>query len=129
MGVQQWAMRRKGLKLRWWGRMCRMPDERLVSLLFRRRHEEVLRGAGRFSGLRSIRDLLLQLDDAWLDRSLVRDGNGWQATVAKAVDALAKASETSRTALCVSSRSCNTRTPTACQGTWTTDTTWRARAF
>ena len=73
-----------------------MPDERLVSLLFRRRHEEVLRGGGRFSGLRSMRDLLLQcqLDDAWLDRSLACDGNGWQATVTKAVDALAKANET-----------------------------------
>ena len=35
------------------------PQERLVSLLFRRRHAEVIAGGAKFSGLRSMQELLV----------------------------------------------------------------------
>jgi len=52
------------------GSLCAVPQERLVSLLFRRRHAEVLAGGGRFSGLHSLRELLYSYGfvGEWLDR-------------------------------------------------------------
>jgi len=95
MGLQEWRIRRKGLKLRWWGRMCRMAGERLVSLLFRRRHEELRGGGARFSGLRSMRDLLLEcdLDDAWREQGVARDAPEWLKRSTQAVKDLAVANE------------------------------------
>ena len=91
MGLVEWRMRRKSLKLRWWGRMCRMPGERLVSLLFRRRHAELVRGGAKFSALRSARELLLEsgFGDEWYGRTA---GNGvceWEASVEDAMTTLA----------------------------------------
>jgi hypothetical protein len=67
LGLEELRFRRQALKLRWWARLCAAPQERLVSLLFRRRHAEVLAGGGRFSGLR---ELLYSYGFAgeWLDR-------------------------------------------------------------
>ena len=75
--------------------MCRLPGERLVSLLLRRRHEELRRGGARFSGLRSMRDLLLEcgLDEAWDDRSVATDDGAWLKASTEAVRALARAKE------------------------------------
>ncbi len=58
LGLEELRFRRQALKLRWWARLCDAPQERLMSLLFRRRHEEVSAGGARFSGLRSLRELL-----------------------------------------------------------------------
>jgi hypothetical protein len=41
--------------------MCAVPQERLVSLLFRRRHAEVLAGGAKLSVLHSIRVLMVSL--------------------------------------------------------------------
>ncbi len=50
--------------------MCAAPQERLVSLLFRRRNAEVIAGGAKFSGLRSMQELLVSYGFAeeWLGR-------------------------------------------------------------
>ena len=108
MELVEWRMRRKGLKLRWWGRMCQMPRERLVSLLFRRRHAELLRGGARCSGLRSARDLLLEcdFDDAWQNRTAGDGGDARLVAVDDAVQRLAETRETAEFGKSVSAHLC-----------------------
>jgi hypothetical protein len=70
LGLEELRFRRQARKLRWWAQLCDAPQERLMSLLFRRRHEEVLASGARFIGLRSLRELLTSYGfaDEWLDR-------------------------------------------------------------
>ncbi len=70
LGLSELKFRRQTLKMRWSARMCAAPRERLVSLLFRRRHAEVIAGCAKFSGLRSMQELLVSYGFAeeWLGR-------------------------------------------------------------
>ena len=103
LGLTEWKFRRQSLKLRWWGRMCSLPAERLLSLLFRRRHAELAAGGARFSGLRSMRSLLhaYGFDAEWGSRSVGPDPNAWLTLVQEATSV--RASESAAAALASSS--------------------------
>jgi hypothetical protein len=58
LGLAELKFRRQALKRRW-TRMCAAPHERLVSLLFRRRHAEMLAGGAKFRSLYSMREFRL----------------------------------------------------------------------
>jgi hypothetical protein len=88
-GVMSFKSRRRILKLGYWRKLCHSDHSRLFSLVFRRRHQQVLDGGGRFSSLRSFRDLLseCELEHRWLNGSALEE-SAWRSTVNLAVRAL-----------------------------------------
>jgi len=69
VGVGSLHSRRQLLKALYWKKLCTMSSDRLVSLIFRRRHTEVLAGHGALSCLNSFKTCLDELDlgSAWSD--------------------------------------------------------------
>jgi hypothetical protein len=59
LGLRSLANHRRSLKLGYFEKLCSAEEDRLLSLVFRRRHAELQRGGARFSGLRSMRKVLL----------------------------------------------------------------------
>ena len=60
LGLPTLKTRRKILKLGFWKRLCDARPDRLLSRLFRKRHQEVLAGSARLSCLRSMGALLCE---------------------------------------------------------------------
>ena len=79
--------RRMILKLGYWRKLCFAEHSRLFSLVFRRRHEQVLSGGGAHSCLRAFRDLLINCDmhSRWLNRSAMVE-KAWRSAVRLAVE-------------------------------------------
>ena len=77
---------RRGRKLRYWGKLCRLGGDRLLAHIVRHRHRQVCAGRGRFSCLRAFRDLLCEvnLSGAWQDLAVHDD---WLSVVHEAVRA------------------------------------------
>ena len=67
LGLVELQFRRQALKLRW-DHLCFAL--RLLSLVFQRRHNEILSGGAQYSGLQSMKDLLLSygFSEEWLQR-------------------------------------------------------------
>jgi hypothetical protein len=80
---------RQTLKMTWWARVCAAPQEWLVSLLFRRRHAEVIAGGLKFSGLRSMQELLVSngFSEEWLGRRAGPEAE-WDGAIGTAVQLL-----------------------------------------
>jgi len=73
MGLQTLASHRRSLKLGYWRRLCVAPRNRLLSsLVFRRRHAEVLSGGAQWSHLNAMLSLSLELDmeEEWQSREV-----------------------------------------------------------
>ena len=95
LGLVELQFRRQALKLRWWDRLCSVLPERLLSLVFRRRHNEILSGGARYSGLQSMKDLLLSygFSEEWLQRrSDLKVNVSWTTEVKAVVNLRALAS-------------------------------------
>ena len=60
LGLCSLKARRVKLRLGFWSHLCRADPSRLMSVVFRRRHAEVLAGGARLSGLRHFKDALVQ---------------------------------------------------------------------
>ena len=71
LGLQTLAGHRTSLKLGFWSHLCDASGERLLSLVFKRRHAEVLRGEAKLSGLQSMRSALVSagLGSWWSTRA------------------------------------------------------------
>jgi hypothetical protein len=93
-GLTTLKSRRRVLKLGYWRKLCISEHSRLFSLVFRRRHEQVLRGDGRFSGLRAFRDLLVECDmeHRWL-RGTALEETAWRSAANLAVRAMSEREE------------------------------------
>ena len=83
------------LKLRWWGRMCKADESRLLSVVFRRRYAAVVRGEGRLSGLLSMRSLLVEcgLESFWLNKSCTVEDGSWEHHAAVVMERCAQDDE------------------------------------
>ena len=75
MGIGTLHSRRQLLKSLYWKKLCDMRSDRLVSVLFRARHADVLAGRGQLSCLNSFRSCLIELNlsTAWATRSVMAD--------------------------------------------------------
>ena len=102
LGLDRLKPRRQQLKLGYWEHLCTADNSRLLSLVFRNRHAEVVAGRGLHSCLQSFRDVLVdhgfgdeweskELQDNWKDAVL-------QATKSKQV-AMEKAAWAGRSSL------------------------------
>ena len=79
VGVGSLHSRRQLLKALYWKKLCALSSDRLVSLIFRRRHAEVLAGHGALSCLNSFKTCLDELDlsAAWADAT----ADDWDSVV------------------------------------------------
>lgn len=72
--------RRRQLKVRYWAKLCRTDSDRLLSIIFRRRHRETQLGAAQRSVLRAFKQTLtdLGLQQYWQTRAAAKDT--WKET-------------------------------------------------
>ena len=85
MGLSPLQIRRRGRKLGYWRKLCMAHESRLVSLIFRERHAEVVAGTATQSCLVGFKRVLEMhgFAELWTERAVT---DTWQADVWHAVD-------------------------------------------
>ena len=93
LGLPSLQTRRRALKLGYWSKLCEAQSAKLLSVVFRSRHADVLHGRGRLSCLHSFRDTLCKfgLATLWRYRTTTAD---WAAVTRRVIE-LAHANESS----------------------------------
>ena len=93
LGLAPLESRRRCLKMLYDGKLCNAAHDRLLSLVFRRRHEEALAGGAKLSVLHSFKTELLghQFGQAWRAAAVPAE---WPQLVRDRVQEVAKDAET-----------------------------------
>ena len=85
LGLRALQPHRQEIKLKYWAKLCNAPHSRLLSVVFRGRHAEVMAGGGQDSCLQSFRSLMHAwgFQAEWSSRVA---GDNWSTSVSSAAE-------------------------------------------